>query len=216
LAGNQVSDVSPLSKLSRLRYLDLSRNQIEDIAPLALAGNLGSLDLSSNGVADIEPLRGLRQLWSLDLSTNSIRNLEALEGLESLTFLNLDSNRVQDLAPLSNLTALRSLSLNENVISDISPLIDLARRRSRTGSGAVFWSVQLRGNELDAEDRALAELEKYSVYVGRPETGRSSSPEKDASDSGRSAETAVSAMRGEHRGSLSARQTFLTNHKRRL
>ena len=52
LAGNQVSDLTPLAGLTSLKYLNLVGNQITEVRPLAKLTNLRDLWLVGNEIAD--------------------------------------------------------------------------------------------------------------------------------------------------------------------
>ncbi len=54
--GNQISDISPLSNLTNLQWLNLESNQITDIGPLSGLTNLRDLYLRHNQISDISPL----------------------------------------------------------------------------------------------------------------------------------------------------------------
>ena len=56
LRSNQITAISPLSRLKGLHYLDLRANQIDDISSLSEITNLTWVDLSNNAVSDIRPL----------------------------------------------------------------------------------------------------------------------------------------------------------------
>ncbi|MFN0203972.1 MAG: leucine-rich repeat domain-containing protein, partial [Bacteroidia bacterium] len=60
--SNQVSDISPLGKLSTLTNLSFSYNQVSDISPLEQLTVLTKLHFSSNQVSDISPLEKLTAL----------------------------------------------------------------------------------------------------------------------------------------------------------
>ncbi len=48
IAGNKISDVSPLANLLKLRYLNFNGNQISDVSPLVNLPNLRYLNLNGN------------------------------------------------------------------------------------------------------------------------------------------------------------------------
>jgi len=48
LSYNLISDITPLSMLSSVEYLDLSNNQISSLQPLMMLTTLKSLRLSGN------------------------------------------------------------------------------------------------------------------------------------------------------------------------
>ncbi len=145
--SNDISDLSPLSGLTNLAYLDLYKNSISDISDLSgLTGltdlflnensisnlsalstltNLARLGLSQNRISDISALSNLTGLFYLDLFENSISNLSGLSTLTNLTWLYLDYNSISDISPLSTLTNLTRLGLENNSISSVSALSNL-------------------------------------------------------------------------------------------
>lgn len=125
LPGNKISDVSPLSGLTNLRILDLGFNQITNIEPLSTLDNLDFLGLSFNNISDIRPLNKLNNLQSLFLSVNKISDISTLSGLSELTRLYLDANEINDISALSSLTKLQELRLHENELNDINALSGL-------------------------------------------------------------------------------------------
>ncbi|HNW85697.1 MAG TPA: leucine-rich repeat domain-containing protein [Candidatus Limiplasma sp.] len=56
LAGNQISDISPLATLNKVQQLDLRVNQIADYSPLAGLSTLKKLYLNENATQDCSPL----------------------------------------------------------------------------------------------------------------------------------------------------------------
>ena len=128
--NHQLSDITALSGLTKLRALDLSGNQISDIAALSGLTNLRSLSLYGNRITDITALSGLTNLRTLELgyaqhSGNRITDITALSGLTSLTKLDLSHNEITDITALSGLTNLETLSINGTQITDITALSGL-------------------------------------------------------------------------------------------
>ena len=56
LARNQIVDIGPIAKLSRLVTLNISDNQIEEIGPLTKLEDLNLAILERNKIADLAPL----------------------------------------------------------------------------------------------------------------------------------------------------------------
>ena len=123
--SNEISDLSPLSNLTRLRFLSLHSNSISDVSPLSGLTRLITLSLHHNSISDVSPLSGLTNLTMLNLYDNSISDVSPLSDLTRLKVLMLSKNSISDVSPLSGLTRLRSLMLHHNSISDVSPLSDL-------------------------------------------------------------------------------------------
>ena len=76
--SNSISNLSPLSGLTRLTRLDLEGNQIGDISPLANLTNLVILELGNNAISDISALSGLTNLFSVRLWDNHISDISPL------------------------------------------------------------------------------------------------------------------------------------------
>ncbi|CAG0989829.1 Internalin A [Methanosarcinales archaeon] len=128
----QLSDLSPLAKLSNLTSLTIRYGEkVNDLSPLSNLTNLTSLDLSGcNQVTDLIPLSNLTNLTSLDLlRCNQVTDLTPLSNLTNLTTINLSfSNQITDLTPLSNLTKLITLDLSGcNQVADLTPLSNLTK-----------------------------------------------------------------------------------------
>ena len=119
---NEISDISPLSGLSKLEVIYLPGNKISDISPLSGLTNLRTLVLDSNQISDISPLSGLTNLRSLSVGSNQISDISPLSKLNNLIDLGLSDNNISDIRPLSELNPLQTLALANNKISDISAL----------------------------------------------------------------------------------------------
>ena len=82
---NKITDISPLSQLVNLEWLNLEFNEITDISPLSKLVNLKVLDLGGrslnvrhNWITDISPLSQLVNLKVLDLAWNEITDIAPL------------------------------------------------------------------------------------------------------------------------------------------
>ena len=122
LLVNEISDISPLSGLSKLEAIYLPDNKISDISPLSRLTDLRTLVLDSNQISDISPLSGLTNLRSLSVGSNQISDISPLSKLNNLIDLGLSDNNISDIRPLSELNSLQTLALANSKISDISAL----------------------------------------------------------------------------------------------
>ena len=138
LGSNLISDVSVLSGLTSLIYLDLYDNYISDVSALSNLTNLTSLDLYNNIISDVSALSSITRLEKLFLGINLISDVSVLANLTNLETLNLEENLISNVSVLSRLTRLADLDIGENTISDISVLANL------TG---VKW-LDLEDNEI--------------------------------------------------------------------
>ena len=146
LRYNRISDLSPMSDLTNLTYLDLTevhgslvqgadRHSPLNLSPLSGLFNLTYLVLGQNKISDLSPLAGLANLTNLNLASIHIiwdesnptppLALSPLSDLTNLTNLVLSGNSISILSSLSGLITLNSLDLSRNRIKDLSPLSGL-------------------------------------------------------------------------------------------
>lgn len=129
MSGAHVVHVSPLAKLSALRYLSLADTRVEDLTSLGNLTKLESLYLFGSPVADVAPLSKLTELRMLDLASTRVTNLAPLVTLNQLNKLFLHGTPVTDIAPLAKLTSLQELCLYATPVADVAPLATLTGLR---------------------------------------------------------------------------------------
>ncbi len=155
IAGNPLSDLSPLTKLVKLKLLEFSGESLSDLSPLANLINLERLGFWNTSVSDLSPLTGLTKLrWLGFFSNPMISDLAPLAGLTNLKELHTYSSNKPDLLPLKSLTGLVALSVRGSGVSDISPLAELIN----------LEQLNLEGNRYISNISALASLKKL-VYL---------------------------------------------------
>lgn len=157
LRWNNVSDVSPLAKLTGITVisqdeggnetagytylrLELDWNQVKDVTPLSNLSGIDylNIDLSGNGISDVTLLSSLSGLRHLYLQYNDIRDVSALGELSNLTILALGENHIEDVSALAQCSLLTSLSLWNNEITNISPLTELENLTQLTLDGNLI------------------------------------------------------------------------------
>ncbi|WP_195988766.1 leucine-rich repeat domain-containing protein [Clostridium sp. D53t1_180928_C8] len=134
LTDNNISDISELSGLKQLTWLEVNMNKIEDITPIANLINLQGLNISNNPISNIssfEKLKFLKVLRMRNIS-KSLIELEAfsLSSLSTIETLDLSGNGIESInnngeSLLPNLSGLLSLGLSKNQIQSISLLRNL-------------------------------------------------------------------------------------------
>ncbi len=126
LSGEQITDLTPISKLKHLETLSIPGNQGTDISQLSKLKYLLELSIENNGIiSDITPLKDLTRLTILVISGNRIRNIEVLASMKSLRWLALGRSPIKDMSPIWELTNLVSLNIYDMDIRDLSPLTKL-------------------------------------------------------------------------------------------
>ena len=129
LCNEQVSDITPLARLTSLKWLLLDSTQMRDLTPLAGLTSLKRLGLRHTPVSDVTPLAGLTSLTTLDLCFTQVSDVTPLAGLTGLEVLGLADTQVSDLRPLAGLTSLVALSLPGTQVTDVTPLSGLTNLR---------------------------------------------------------------------------------------
>ncbi len=123
-----ISDLTGLETASRLRELHLNRNTITDLSPLSGLKWLHWLELNHNvTLSDLSPLSSLPNLNGLHVEANTISDLSPLTTLDTLHDIRLGGNIIEDLSPVAGLHNLRSISIGNNLITDLTPLKDLKK-----------------------------------------------------------------------------------------
>ena len=112
--GEQITDVSLLTRLTHLKHLNLTKNQITDVTALRKLKSLEGLLLGRNQIKDLSPLADLTKLRTLHIDLNQFADITPLAGLTNLQNLNLDYCLIKDFQPLLKLTNLTSLHLGNN------------------------------------------------------------------------------------------------------
>ena len=136
LGDNAITSLSGMERLATLNVLLVQRNSISDLSPLSDLTRIHLLNISWNpAITSIEPLaQGMREtLVNLDMAGLAV-DLTPVGGMENLDHLRIgddwNSHRISlDLAPLSGLTGLKYLHVlgakvdNVEAISSMSGLI---------------------------------------------------------------------------------------------
>ncbi|BCE00708.1 leucine-rich repeat domain-containing protein [Marinicellulosiphila megalodicopiae] len=77
------SDITPVTSLVKLKYLNLNNNYVEDLTPLSNLTQLTQLYLSNNKITDVSPLSTLTNLTKLQLNGNIITDCTPVDFFEN-------------------------------------------------------------------------------------------------------------------------------------
>lgn len=148
-----INDISALTKLTNLEYLDIKCNNVRDISPLVGLTNLKYLNILQNPVEDYSPLSNLINLKELWFSEATGVDLSFLNQLDSLNVLWAVANNISDIGQIWDKPNLEVLNLSYNQISDISSLSGL--------SNLVL--LYLKRNQIQ-DISALQYMPKIEIY----------------------------------------------------
>ncbi|PGB03442.1 NEAT domain-containing protein [Bacillus toyonensis] len=143
LRESNVTDISAISKLRDLKYVDLTSNPIEqleninmlflrnnkisDLTPLSKMKKIKTLDLVGNNIEDIQPLFTLSTMKQLYLANNQISNLTGINQLSNVELLWIGNNKISNVESISKMSNLIELEITDSEIKDISPLSKLGK-----------------------------------------------------------------------------------------
>ena len=130
ICGKLISDLSPLTGLINIEDLVLFNTDVSDLSPLTGFSKLRRLYFNHAPVSDLSPLAGLMNLENLQIFYAENPSLEPLKELVKLKILSAGRSGISDISPLAGLINLEGLELFENdQISDISPLASMRKLR---------------------------------------------------------------------------------------
>ena len=123
LYNNRIEKLSrDLECVPTLRVLMLGKNRIKHISNLSKLIKLDVLDLHSNTIAKVEQLDALSELRVLNLAGNKLTELDGLSGLQSLTELNVRRNYIDKIGSLQQVQSLQRLFLSNNKIHSLDAI----------------------------------------------------------------------------------------------
>ena len=165
LRDNPITDLSPIAGLRELEEFAVTCDQIGDLSPLS---NLVSLEIlrlagDESGVGkftDLTPLRGLTNLRTLHLPANGPTSLDGLEDMTQLTDLALISGSSSNIATVQNIDALAGLTEMKELHLQVTGISDLTPLTGMT----ELQSLQIGGNLAVSDLSPLAGLTKLQEF----------------------------------------------------
>ena len=158
----QITDLSPLANLP-LEYLSLAGNQISNLDPLSGLTGLQVLDLGENPVHSAEVLAGLTALQDVTLEATGITTVEVFEG-SAIQSLNVRSTWITDFSPLESCSSLSHLIVGElpsGAVETLAGLTNLVELRLYSTPGVDLSCF--------AGFQKLRDLDLYGSTVSHPE-----------------------------------------------
>lgn len=122
ISGTIVTDLVPLRNLTRLEVLKCGNTKISDLQPLRYAVSLKEIIAGNCRITDLSPLRNFPQLTRLEIPFTSVKNIDVLRNLTKLRELYLDNTWINDISPLSSLNNLENLDISSTTVNNLSPL----------------------------------------------------------------------------------------------
>lgn len=120
---------STISKLEKLRVLNIDSTWVTNISFLKDLTSLVDLDVSNNKIVDATAIKNLEKLVTLRIQNTNIRDIEFVSSLKNLNYLNVSYTKISDVSILGKLEKLRFLLLQYTAISDLKFAQDLKSLR---------------------------------------------------------------------------------------
>lgn len=117
-----ITDISPLTKLTELRTINISGTHIDDLTPIRNLTRIENLNISGSHVNQLDPLRHAINLKNLDISNTNIEDLNPIIAFPLLERFNFSGTQVTDIGPIATLVYLRDLRLTNTAVLNLSPL----------------------------------------------------------------------------------------------
>lgn len=97
LDNSTLTDLNPLVKFSRLRYLSISNNKIKSLAPIEGLNSLTVLEAENVGLNSVKSIIRLKKLKRLNLAQNQLSEQQFLQlsKLNSLSVLDVDKTGIK-------------------------------------------------------------------------------------------------------------------------
>ena len=159
--------VGPIIENGAVRELELNWDDITDISPLRVLTRLRSLKCSGKQslLTDLSPLIGL-PLTTLVFGRGQLDDLTPLRGMP-LTSLMIYETRVYDLAPLKGMR-LRTLQVSATKVADLSPLEGMPLETLDIGGTKVKDVTALQGMKLTGLGLENTKVADLSSLKGMP------------------------------------------------
>ena len=116
--------LSHIGKLTSLLTLDLSKSTLDgdDWSPLSKLTKLKFLDVSMTNFKDLSVLAGCNDIRYINLDYTSVEDLSMLSHCPRLEYVGVNNRHVRDLTPLRFCVLLKGIEFNGDYITDVSPL----------------------------------------------------------------------------------------------
>jgi len=119
LDHTETNDVSTLSVLGKLRFLNISHTNVMNVS--SLPPTIKALNIDDTGIASV-PFASLSSLTHVMWSTTFVSSIAGIERCSQLEFIRLSNTYVSDITPLQYCTKLWNVNLRHTDVTDVSCL----------------------------------------------------------------------------------------------
>jgi hypothetical protein len=124
-----IADLSPISGLTQLTYLDLRFDtKLEDLSPIEKLTNLEHLVITGTAVKGFESVGRIKSLLELEARQLTVTDVSPLAGLPELWRVDLLKDPIADVSPLARAPKVTKLRLCQSEIEGYEGLLPAAER----------------------------------------------------------------------------------------
>ncbi len=120
-----ISDLNPLTKLTKLQRISIAKNPVESLIPLRNLTKLEVLDCQGTKVKTLTALRYSTNLKSLNISNTMVWDLTPVASFSLLERLYFNRTPIDDLLPISKLENLQDLRFSNSNVTTIDSIKNL-------------------------------------------------------------------------------------------
>ena len=167
-----ISTLTPITRLKKLKHLNISNNQLTSLIGLNKLTSLQFAHLNNNEISRVEPLTNLPNLKELNLSNNKISKVDFLSPLLNIQTLDLHHNDIGDLRSVRNIIERIGISNDKWEVNTLNiannPLEYPSMNFVDIGTEAVIGSfddIKKRGQYKNKDIKV--------ILVGNSEVGKS-------------------------------------------
>jgi hypothetical protein len=113
-----IADISPLTNLPEVEFLESPMNHIRDLTPLQGLSHLRTLGLYQNEVEDSSPIAGIRTLGLLLVGENRISDIGCLAGMQNLESVAIQRNPLSRASALFTVPKLKDVFVSAGQLSN--------------------------------------------------------------------------------------------------
>lgn len=166
-----IKDINGLEYFTSLEILDLSSHQVSDLTPLKELHKIKYLILEDNPTTDISPIAKLSNLKLLVLSSCKAVDYTPLTSLTNLQYLKLDNSTITDITPLISLTNLTHLYLSGCSVINYQPLSDIYQNLVQSDFTIAYTLSEFGFSMNRDSNQAICDGEDASVRINHTEWG---------------------------------------------
>jgi len=162
-------DLAVISKLTNLKYLDISNNNVTDLSALSSLKNVKYLSIATNPVENLAGVEGMTEMKLLHALDCSLTDINAVKGFAKLENVYLSGNKLTDLSALSSATEVVYLDASDNGITDMSAVTGMTKLVTLALSDNNITAIpDLKGldrlGSLDLSDNALKDASGLASF----------------------------------------------------